>query len=115
TLIHSAWKQLQSYPDQLPKILVLVNDETGADVGDLEEAFQGFLDYGNEETGYVRNVVSARLANGRIRDEKAKIDLYVWFDRHYGTRSICLVLPAGEQPRTEVRDEGPFFRMATTR
>lgn len=83
--IHGAWQQLRVYPESIAKVAVFVNDETAADVLDLSEAFQGFLDYDNPETGVYRNTVSRRLANGRMRDEKGRIDLYLWFDRHYGT------------------------------
>jgi hypothetical protein len=78
-LIHEAFKQLNTVPD--PKILVFVNDETQMDSLDLLEAFNGFLYYGNDSVGYYKNTVSAKVANGAIRDEKWRIDLYVWIDR----------------------------------
>ena len=57
-LIHEAWKQLHTVPD--PKILVFVNDETQMDSLDLQEAFNGFLHYGNDSLGYYKNTVSRR-------------------------------------------------------
>jgi hypothetical protein len=78
-LIHEAWKQLHIVPD--PKILVFVNDESQMDSLDLQEAFNGFLHYGNDSLGYYKNAVSAKVANGAIREEKWQIDLYVWIDR----------------------------------
>lgn len=78
-LIHEAWKQLHTVPD--PKIHVFVNDESQMDSLDLQEAFNGFLHYGNDSLGYYKNTVSAKVANGAIRGEKWQIDLYVWIDR----------------------------------
>jgi hypothetical protein len=67
-LIHEAWKQLRTVRD--PKILVFVNDETQMDTLDLQEAFNGFLHYGNDSLGYYKNTTSAKVANGAIREEK---------------------------------------------
>ena len=83
--IHEAFKQLRAYTD--PKILVFVNDESLIDVQDLEEAFQGFLQYGNDEVRYV-NTASARIGDGNIRDERKLIDLYIWIDRLRPTEPI---------------------------
>jgi len=102
-LIASAWKQLEAY--DAPKILVFVNDDPHLDIVDLEEAWNGFLDYGTEETGYLRNVVSKKIARGHIKDTKGRIDLYVWFDRHYGKGTHVSFAAGGE----EVRTEGPTF------
>lgn len=110
--IHKAWKQLEAYPDTV-RVLVFVNDEDGADVHDLEEAFNGFLDYGGDEVGTLRNVASRGIAEGRIRDEKGRIDLYIWIDRHYGLGTDVLVLPTAEPARHERRTLGPYFRCTT--
>jgi hypothetical protein len=77
--IHAAHQQLRNYVE--PKVLVFVNDESVMDVQDLGEAFNGFLNYGNDEVGYA-NKASAKIAYGDIREEKKLIDLYVWIDRH---------------------------------
>jgi hypothetical protein len=76
--IHEAWKQLRNYAE--PKILVFLNDDGLVDVQDLGEAFNGFLEYGNEQIGYL-NVASAKIAEGRILEEKGRIDIYIWIDR----------------------------------
>jgi hypothetical protein len=102
-LIASAWKQLEGY--DAPKILVFVNDEHQLDIVDLVEAWNGFLDYGTETTGYLRNVASNKIVQGHIKDTKGKIDLYVWFDRHYG-KGTHIAFATG---RSEVRTEGPKF------
>lgn len=78
-LIQEAWPQLSPYPEA--KILTIVNDESLADGDDLGEAFNGFREYGNSEGIGYTNIASARLANGRIRDLKWNIDLYIWIDR----------------------------------
>lgn len=85
--IHTAWKQLATY--DAPKVLVVANDDWHIDVIDLQEAIHGFLDYGTNATGYYRNAASMKIANGRIRDEKDRIDLYVWIDRWKGGEPIC--------------------------
>jgi hypothetical protein len=78
-IIQEAWLQLASYPEA--KILTIVNDESLADADDLGEAFNGFMEYGNSEGIGYTNTASARLANGRIRELKWNIDLYIWIDR----------------------------------
>jgi hypothetical protein len=77
-VIHAAFKQLRQY--EVPKILVFVNDESMLDVLDLDEAYNGFLNYGDEKTGYA-SWASKKIANGDIAEEKTLIDLYVWIDR----------------------------------
>jgi hypothetical protein len=109
-LIHNGWKQLRQYSD--PKVLAFVNDET-LDVLDLEEAFNGFLGYGTDETGYVLNTASRSIAEGRIREEKWGIDLYVWLDRRYAHQPLVYVFPLGAEPYGERRTEGPFLRCST--
>lgn len=112
SFIHQAWKQLSLYEG--PKILIFVNDESGIDVHDLEEAYQGVMRYGSKETGYLYNTVSAPIANGRIRETKGLIDLYIWLDRRYGEGTPVQVFPAGGVPSTEMRTEGPLFRCTTS-
>lgn len=76
--IHNAFCQLKTSPP--PRVLIFLNDDSMVDVKDLEEAFTGQHVYGNEEFSYV-NVVSKNIAGGKIREEKSKIDLYVWIER----------------------------------
>jgi hypothetical protein len=78
-IIQKGWSQLSRYEE--PKALVIVNDDSMAGVQDLAEAFNGFLEYRNAEGFGYANTASKRLANGRIRDLKWKIDLYIWIDR----------------------------------
>jgi len=111
TWIDKAWKQLRQYAE--PKVLVFVNDETGIDVHDLEEAYHGVMPYGTEELGYIYNSASASIANGRIKDVKGKIDLYVWLDRKYDGGRLAQVFPTGQPSYTETRTEGPTFRCTT--
>ena len=108
--IHDAWKQLKGY--NIPKILAFVNNEHGLDVVDLKEAWNGFLEYGTEETGYVVNVVSAKIANGRIKGEKGQIDLYIWFDRHYGEGTHVSSFQTSGVVH-EVRTQGPYISLVT--
>jgi hypothetical protein len=89
-LIQEAWRQLQLYQD--PKILAFVNDETLADGGDLDEAFNGFMEYRNENGVGYTNVASRRLANGRIRNLKWNIDLYIWIDRARAAEPVFKVV-----------------------
>ena len=53
-----------------PRVLVFVNDESRMDSLDPQEAFEGFLLYGSDTLGYYKNTASARVAEGRVRDEK---------------------------------------------
>lgn len=96
TIIHTAWSQLCNY--QEAKILTIVNDERLADAQDLSEAFNGFLEYRNDQGFGYRNVASAGLANGRIRELKWKIDLYIWIDRHCRAEpTLGVITDAGYQ------------------
>ena len=111
-LIHSAWKQLGQYA--APKILTFVNDESFLAVKDLEEAFHGAHPYGTPETGYIWNVASKKIAAGVIKDEKGRIDLYIWIDRYYGEGKTVVTVPVGASaPVEEVRTLGPYFRCTT--
>jgi hypothetical protein len=109
--IYQAWKQLRHYDE--PKILIFVNDESGIDVHDLEEAYQGVMQYGTEETGFLYNTAAAPIAQGRIKEIKGLIDLYIWVDRRYGEGTPVQVFPAAGAPFTEVRTAGPVFRCTT--
>ena len=75
--IHQAYKQLQKY--SVPKILIFLNHYPGLDVGDLDETYKGFGEY---SIGY-RKLIDTyykRASEGKIKDEKVKIDLYIWID-----------------------------------
>jgi hypothetical protein len=83
-VIRAASKQLRGYVE--PKILVFLNEERLADVLDLDEAYNGFLDYGDGLYGYT-NTASARIAD-RILKAKKLIDLYVWINRHRASEPV---------------------------
>jgi hypothetical protein len=89
-VIQESWTQLSLYAE--PKILTIVNDERMADVRDLSEAFNGFLEYGNEKGLSCLNVAASKIANGKIREVKWKIDLYVWIDRAHGKGPVFNVV-----------------------
>ena len=57
--------------DDIRKILKGLNPH---DIRDLQEAFEGFMTYGNEDFSYV-NWSSRKIAEGTIKHEKGKIDL----------------------------------------
>lgn len=95
--IRSGAAQLRRYED--PRILVILAEETGVDAGDLDEAFQGFMDYEGAGSVVLRNVVSRRIAAG-IRDDRWVVDLFIWLEKPRGFR---LILPAGRTPFCEDR------------
>ena len=104
--IHDAYKQLATATE--PKVLVFVNDEH-MDALDLKEALNGYLIYGSDDVGRYRNPSGMKIAEGRIRDEKRLIDLYVWINRYEGRtphRVDGLPLETHAQ-------RGPFFTFST--
>jgi len=76
--IHQAYHQLKDFPP--PRVLILLNHDSLVDVKDLEEAFTGEQVYANAVFSYV-NTVSKKIAEGKIKEEKGKIDLYIWIDK----------------------------------
>jgi hypothetical protein len=75
--IHKAHAQL--IPFNAPKVLVLHNTTVWLDAGDLDDAFLGFRRYFDKEGGFSYFDESARkVAMGKICEEKAQIDLFVW-------------------------------------
>jgi hypothetical protein len=101
--IHDAYKQLAAATD--PKVLVFVNDEHVIDALDLKEAVEGYLVYGNDEVGRFKNPTGMKIAEGRIRDEKRLIDLYVWINRY----ELLTSFRADGSPLAEHEKRGPFF------
>ena len=75
--IHQAYKQLKKYDE--PKILVFLNHYPGLDVRDLEETYRGFNKF-EVDGETVVDVYYRRASEGVIKEEKNKIDLYVWID-----------------------------------
>ncbi|MDY6912626.1 MAG: hypothetical protein SVM79_09740 [Chloroflexota bacterium] len=76
--IDEAYDQLDRYTE--PKILILINEDGSVDINDLNEAYDGHLIYANESHA-CKNTVSRRIAEGRIKHKKNKIDLYIWIDK----------------------------------
>lgn len=76
--IHTAFKQFNSVnPDhRLMNFLFLMNHDTGAGPVDLDRVLTGFE---NPRAG-VLDPTCVQYSAGRIRQEKTKIDLYVWLD-----------------------------------
>ena len=104
-IIHEAYKQLATATEA--KVLVIVNDDS-LDFLDLREALNGYLAYGTGESRY-KSTAARKIANGRIRDEKLRIDLYIWLNRYEGRyphRSDGQPLPLHQQ-----RD--PLFVLAS--
>ena len=105
--IHEKCKQLSARSE--PKVLVFINDDHGMDFLDFEDAFNGFLLYGNETVGYHKNIAARKVAEGRIRDEKWTIDMYVWINRYDGRHSFR----ADGTPLAPHEEVGPFLRFAS--
>ena len=76
--IHTAFKQFESVnPDHcLMNFLFLVNHDTSARPEDLDRVLTGFE---NPRMG-ILDPTCVRFSQGRISQEKGKIDLYVWLD-----------------------------------
>jgi hypothetical protein len=76
--IHTAFRQFENVnPDhRLMNFLFLVNHDASAKTTDLDRVLTGYEDprHGLLEATCVQ------YAGGRIREEKRKIDLYVWLD-----------------------------------
>lgn len=109
--IRAGAKQLRRYEE--PRILAFLNQESLMDVHDLEEAVQGFLPYGTDETGYVLNTASMKIAEGRIREDRWLIDLYVWIEPSKRPR---MVLHAdGRVEHVEAMDPSVAFRVTSDR
>jgi hypothetical protein len=76
--IHTASKQFNSVNQghQLLNFLVLINRDTHARYGDLISVATGYWDPLNGNY----DLTHGQYSEGRIREEKKKIDLYVWID-----------------------------------
>ena len=68
--------------------------------------------YGTSTTGYLINTVSKRIAEGRIREERWLIDLYIWIETKRGPRTVFPVnAPVEHHPAAE---ETVVFRVTST-
>ena len=101
--IHTAYRQLATAKET--KVLVFLNDEHLIDLLDLHEAVNGYLVYGNDDVGRFKNLSGMRIAEGRIKDEKLQIDLYVWINRYEGRTHHRV----DGQPLEAHARGGPFF------
>jgi hypothetical protein len=74
--IDVAYDQLSKYSE--PKVLIFLN-RSGMDYRDLEETYRGYsiIEYGSIR---IKNTYAKRASEGKIRDIKSKIDLYIWID-----------------------------------
>ncbi len=77
-LVRKAVKQLDAVnPDRrLPNVLAFVNWANGNHFRDLDETLTGHVRLA--DGGKVPTMI--KIAEGRMRDEKLRIDAYVWFD-----------------------------------
>jgi hypothetical protein len=69
-------------PDRLlPNILVFINWDQGSNYTDLHETLFGYHDYVDDKgRPTYRDNSRRKVAEGRIKDGKHRIDLYVWID-----------------------------------
>lgn len=78
--IHESVQQFDAVnpTHDIPNVLFLVNFEHGVDVQDLHAVLTGYLptDDGGRFEGF------GKYSNGRIAEEKLKIDLYLWQERN---------------------------------
>jgi hypothetical protein len=79
-LVRKAVKQLDAVnPDRrLPNIVVIVNWADASHFSDLDEAMTGYLRLSDG----TKAPTMLKISEGRMRDEKRRIDAYVWFDGH---------------------------------
>ncbi len=86
THIHKAVKQLDAVnPEQeAPNVLTLVNHDKNYGLNDLIEIVTGNF---YSENGDV-DPISKQYSEGRIKEEKKRIDLYIWLDDHKPDRML---------------------------
>ena len=76
--IYKAHKQLSKYIE--PKILIFLSNTSLLNVRDLDETFNGFSILAVEgNTRYV-NIFAKRASDGKIKNIKKEIDLYIWVE-----------------------------------
>jgi hypothetical protein len=79
-LVRKAVKQFDAVnPDRkLPNIVVFVNWADASHFRDLDEALTGYLRLADGSKARTM----PKISEGRIRDEKRRVDAYVWFNGH---------------------------------
>lgn len=85
TMITTAVKQFDAVnPDRLlPNVLVFVNHDDNSHFSDLQETLTGMF-HADDGTRYATML---NVSEGRIREMKSRIDLYVWIDGR--TKRVC--------------------------
>jgi hypothetical protein len=80
--IHKAVKQLSAVntDHSVPNFLVMVNHDSASGPSDLYETITGYF-LSNDGT---RHPTMLRVSEGRIREDKQNIDLFIWFDTSTG-------------------------------
>lgn len=76
--IAKAHKQLIKYSE--PKILVFLNHTSRLNVGDFDETFRGYIILGEENGVRYTNTAARPASEGKIKELKWEIDLYIWVD-----------------------------------
>lgn len=77
--IHEGAKHFKAvnHDRQYPNVLVFTNSDTSCGFGDLVSTLTGNF----YAKGGTVDPIYKRVSEGRIREEKLTIDLYVWFDK----------------------------------
>jgi len=76
--ISKAYKQLSKYDE--PKMLIFLNYSPYLGVEDLEEVYRGYRTLGVEGNTKYLDLYAKRASEGKIKEIKDKIDLYIWID-----------------------------------
>jgi hypothetical protein len=76
--IYHAHKQLEHYDTS--KILIILNQNWNLGVDNLEETIKGYRVLGNDDNGTHIDNYARRASEGKIKNIKMNIDLYVWVD-----------------------------------
>ncbi len=76
--IYSAYKQLREYDE--PKILIFLNKSSGLNISDLDETLKGYFEFSAGGRKYIDYYASC-ASEGKIKDIKSKIGLYIWIDK----------------------------------
>jgi hypothetical protein len=87
-MIEKAAKQFDSVNPgrSVPNILAIVNHDDSSHLGDLIETLTGMF---HAENG-TRHPTMKHVSEGRIRDAKCRIDLYLWMEGGAGRPQGCL-------------------------
>jgi len=86
-LIHKAYSQFNAVnPGRtFPNILIFVNHDDLSECHDLLETLTGYF---HADDGH-RHPTIRHVSEGRIRDEKYEVDLYIWIDAENGKLQAC--------------------------